>query len=213
MVTLVSSTTTASRLVAVLLASALIFTACDSNEPDENAGEQEVISDVIISFDDPNTNASPDVTAAAEFNSGGELQSTETITLDNGITYSVFVELENRFADTAEERDITAEIAEEDEEHQFFYRLEDAESGGSPLAGILNITGLDTDGNGDPLGLSFNAETVSATQSTAYLRVKLRHYEDEAVLPEDKQNDTIDAPEEPEVVENDVDFTFPLTVN
>jgi len=43
--------------------------------------------------------------------------------------------------------------------------------------------------------------------------VKLRHYEDEAVLPEDKQNDTIDAPEEPEVVENDVDFTFPLTVN
>jgi len=213
MVTLFSSTTTASRLVAVLLASALIFTACDSNEPDENAGEQEVISDVIISFDDPNTNASPDVTAAAEFNSGGELQSTETIALDNGITYSVFIELENRFADTAEERDITAEIAEEDEEHQFFYRLEDADSGGSPLSGILNITGLDTDGNGDPLGLSFNAETQSATQSTAFLRVKLRHYEDEAVLPEDKQNDTIDAPEEPEVVENDVDFTFPLTVN
>ena len=213
MTTLFSSTTSASRLVALLLASALILTACDSNEPDETAGEQEVISDVTLSFDDPNTNANPDVTASAEFNSGGELQSTETITLDNGVTYSVFIELENRFADSPDERDITAEIAEEDDEHRFFYRVEDAERGGSPLSGILSITGLDTDGNGDPLGLSFNAETQSATQTTAYLRVKLRHYEDEAVLPEDKQNDTIDAPVEPEVVENDVDFTFPLTVN
>lgn len=213
MVKLFSFAAPGARLVALLVASALVLSACDSNEPDENAGEQEVISDVIIAFDDPNTGANPDVTAAAVFNSGGELQSTETIALDNGITYSVSIELENRFADTAEERDITAEIAEEDEEHRFFYRLEDAERGGSPLAGILNITGLDTDGNGDPLGLSFNAETVSGTQNTVYLRVKLRHYEDEAVLPEDKQNDTIDAPEEPEVVENDVDFTFPLTVN
>lgn len=213
MFTLFSPTASASRLVAILLASALIFSACDSNEPTENAGEQEVISDVILSFDDPNTTANPDVTAAAVFNSGGDLQSTETITLNNGINYSVFIEIENRFADTAAERDITAEIAEEDEEHRFFYRLEDAESGGSPLSGILRISGLDTDGNGDPLGLSFNAETQSTTQNTAYLRVKLRHYEDEAVLPGDKQNDTIDAPEEPEVVENDVDFTFPLVVN
>lgn len=212
MATLFSSTTTASRLVALLLASALIFTACDSNEPTENAGEQEVISDVTLTFDDGDPSTS-DITAAAVFNSGGELQSTETITLNNGVNYSVFIELENRFADTADERDITAEIAEEDEEHRFFYRVEDAESGGNPLSGILNITGLDTDGNGNPLGLSFNAETQSATQGNAFFRVKLRHYEDEAVLPDDKQNDTIDAPEEPEVVENDVDFTFPLTVN
>jgi hypothetical protein len=210
MATLFPSTSSASRIIALLIASALIFTACDSNEPDENAGEQEVISNVTLTF---TSNSSPDVTAEAVFNSGSELQSTETITLENGINYTVFIELENRFADTAAERDITAEIAEEDDEHRFFYRVEDDSTGGSPLNGILNITGLDTDGNGDPLGLSFNAETQSATQGDTFLRVKLRHYEDEAVLPQDKQNDTIDAPEEPEVVENDVDFTFPLVVN
>lgn len=197
-------------MIALLLASALIFAACDSNEPTENAGEQEVISNVTLTF---TSDSRPDVTAEAMFNSGSELQSTDTITLDTGINYSVFIELENRFADTADEQDITAEIAEEDDEHRFFYRVEDDSTGGDPLPGILTITGLDMDKNGDPLGLSFNAETQAASQSGAFLRVKLRHYEDDAVLPDDKQNDTIDAPEEPEVVENDVDFTFPLVVN
>ncbi|PEN14441.1 hypothetical protein CRI94_05290 [Longibacter salinarum] len=186
-----------------------LFTACDSNEPSDNAGEQEVISNVTLSFDDPATTTAPDVTAEAVFGSGGDLQSVEPIPLTNGISYDVSIELRDRFND----EDITAEIEEEDEEHRFFYRVEDAESGGSPVNGILDISGLDADANGDDLGLTFAAETLSATSGTVYLRVKLRHYEENATLPEDKRNDTIEAPEEPEIVENDVDFTYPLTVN
>ncbi|NBC84629.1 MAG: hypothetical protein GVY25_00355 [Bacteroidetes bacterium] len=196
------------RLLLALMFVLPFAVACDSNEPDDNAGEQEVISNVTLSFDDP-TGTAPNVTAEAVFGSGGDLQTVETIDLTNGVTYDVSIELLDRFNN----EDITEEIEEEDEEHRFFYRVEDAESGGSPVDGVLDISGLDADENGDDLGLTFTAETLSATSGTLYLRVKLRHYEENATLPEDKRNDTIEAPEEPEIVENDVDFTYPLTVN
>lgn len=196
------------RLILTALLAVALFVTCDSNEPTENAGEQEVISNVTISFDDPATNADPDVTAEAVFGSGGDLQSVEPITLTNGIAYNVSIELLDRFND----EDITEEIEEEDEEHRFFYRIEDADNGGDPVNGIVDITDLDTDANGDDLGLTFVAETIAATNNPVYLRVKLRHYEEDATLPDDKRNDTIDAPEQPEIVENDVDFSYELTV-
>lgn len=196
------------RLILTALLAVALFAACDSNEPTENAGEQEVISNVTLAFDDPATNASPDVTAEAVFGSGGDTLSIEPLELTSGVAYNVSIELRDRFND----EDITEEIEEEDEEHRFFYRIEDTGNGGNPVNGIVDIRDLDTDANGDDLGLTFVAETIAATNNPVYLRVKLRHYEEDATLPDDKRNDTIDAPEEPEIVENDVDFSYQLTV-
>ena len=198
----------ATALIPVFLL--LVLAGCDSNDPGEGgAGEEEVISNVTLTFDDPATQAADDVVAEAVLNENDIVQTIGTIALTAGTTYDVSVDLQDRFNG----EDITAEVAEEDDVHRFFYRVEDASDGtGSPLADVIVVRNFDTDGNGDPLGLTFVAEAQSATSGQVFFRLKLRHYEDDAQLPADKRSDTIEADEVPGVVETDIDLFFPLTV-
>lgn len=197
---------------AVLIPVFLLFvlSGCDSNDPEgTGAGDQEVISNVTLTFDDPATQATDDVVVEAVYNEAEVLQSIDPIQLTSGTTYSVSVDLQDRFNG----EDITEEVSEEDDVHRFFYRVEDAQDGnGDPVSNVIAVSGLDTDANGDPLGLTFTAEAQSATTSQVFFRVKLRHYEDDAQLPADKRSDTIEADEVSGVVETDIDLFFPLTV-
>lgn len=189
-------------LVALL---AVTLVACDSNDPDDDdgGGEVEVITLVQLTLTSKTGGIS--TTYDATFNEAGVLQNTETINLAAGTTYDVAIDLQNTTENPPES--ITAEIRDDEPDaHRFFYTAE----GG--VAGRITISNLDTDGNGDPLGLSFDLAVSSGGAATGNLRVKLRHYEEDANLPADKRTDTATAPEVPGVVENDVNFTFPVSI-
>lgn len=77
-------------------------------------------------------------------------------------TYSGAIELLNETESPAE--DITAEVAQEDEEHQFFFTTSGA---------VTAVTYSDQDGDGNPLGLSFELTTGDAGSGS--LQITLRH--------------------------------------
>ncbi|NND70667.1 MAG: type 1 periplasmic binding fold superfamily protein [Rhodothermales bacterium] len=193
-------TTLAKHAILFSLAIGLIvLSGCDSNEPDPDAGEQEVITDIIMTLTNETTGS---VTSArAEFDEAGVLQSVETVSIQAGTTHSVSME----FLNEIEGDDITEEIEEEDEFHQLVYAV------GGSAAARTTITNRDTDGNGNPLGLSFTLTDTGATASSGTINVTLRHYEEDAQLPDDKVNDD-GGSEIPGIVENDVDVTFPLSI-
>ena len=197
-------------LPALAAALLLTFSACDSNEPDpdDGAGEEEVITLVRLTADavDDDGNTTGRVIASARFDEAGVLESADPLPLQAGTNYDVSIEIQNTLEDPPE--DITIEIRDEEPDaHRFFYTPE------GDVADNLTVSNLDTDPNGDPLGLSFEVAVTGGEGESGEFRVKLRHYEEDADLPEDKQNDTATAPEVPGVVENDVDFTFPVTIS
>lgn len=191
-------------LPALAAALLLTFSACDSNEPDpdDGAGEEEVITLVRVTAVGPAATQTFDAT----FDEAGVLQNAETMTLQPGVTYDVSLDLQNTLEDPPDI--ITIEIRDDEPDaHRFFYTPE------GDVADNLRVFGLDTDPNGDPLGLTFELEVTDGEGEDGRFRVKLRHYEENAELPEDKRNDTATAPEVPGVVENDVDFTFPVSIS
>ncbi len=189
-----------------LLAGLLLVTACDSNDPDEDegGGEEEVITLVRLTLSPQGGGAV--VTADANFDEAGVLQNAEPLILIPGATYNVAIDLQNTLESPPES--ITAEIRDEEPDaHRFFYTAEGA------VSDNITISNLDTDPNGDPLGLTFQMAVVGGFNDTGTFRVKLRHYEEDANLPTDKRNDTATAAARPGIVENDIDFTFPVTIN
>ena len=177
----------------------LLLSSCDSNEPDPDAGEQEVITDIVMTLTNQATSAVS--TARAEFDEAGVLQTVGTVTIQAGNSYSVAME----FLNDIEGEDITEEIEDEDEFHRLVYTV------GGAAASRTSISGLDTDVNGNPLGLAFTLTDAGATAAAGTINVKLRHYEEDAQLPQDKVNDD-GGDEIPGVVENDANVTFPLTI-
>jgi len=78
-------------------------------------------------------------------------------------TYQGSIELLNETESPAE--DITEEVAEEDDEHQFFFQV----IGNADI--MVTYTDMDDDGN--PIGINFTLTTGAA--STGSLTIVLRH--------------------------------------
>ncbi|NAS30497.1 type 1 periplasmic binding fold superfamily protein [Flavobacteriaceae bacterium R38] len=78
-------------------------------------------------------------------------------------TYTGSIVALNELENPAE--DITEEVAEEDDEHQFFFQ---------PVDGVeITTTYVDFDDDGNPLGINFTLTTGDASDGT--LRITLRH--------------------------------------
>ena len=148
----------------MLLAMGLIFVSCEKDDP-EPPVEEEVITtltytlspdgggaDVVLSFVDLDGDGGNDPVIT-----GG--------TLSANTTYSGSIVLLNETETPAE--DVTEEIEEEDEEHQFFFE--------TTVSG-LSIAYNDTDEDGNPIGLSSSVTTGSASSGT--ITVTLRHEPD-----------------------------------
>ena len=82
--------------------------------------------------------------------------------LEANTSYSGAMELLNETETPAD--NITTEVAEEDEEHQFFFTTSGA---------ISEVVYADQDGNGNPIGLNFTLTTGDAGIGT--LQITLRH--------------------------------------
>lgn len=148
----------------MLAISGLLFTACsDDDDTPEEVNEEEVITTMIVTLT-PNGGGD-----AIEFRSTdidgdgpGAPVITPNIVLAGNTTYSGAIQILNETENPAE--DITEEIEEEDEEHQFFF---------TSTGAIDNIAYADTDGDGNPVGLSFTLSTITA--GPASLSITLQH--------------------------------------
>lgn len=174
-------------LVLAFLLVPFAFTACDSTEPDEGPGEEELITKITLNL----SAGGQTVTASANDPDGdGTGFQIDTITLASGTTYSGTIEL----SDEINGEDITEEVEEEAEEHQFFYTV------GGQASSRVRVTITDKDDNGLPVGLEFTLAVTDGGATTGTLRVVLGHYDEEPKNGTDLSDET------------DVDVSFPIRV-
>jgi hypothetical protein len=158
-----------SFLYAIVFA-AFGFTACESDDPEpENDGE--VITDVILNFQELNAAGTP-IGAIVSFKAsdpqGIEVGSTTTIdnvTLTKGKTYQMKIEVLN----SIENEDITKEILEEGDEHQFYFL-------GTAFVGSNILTYTYADPSGELIGLEGKVVIAQSPGfNNANMRIVLRH--------------------------------------
>lgn len=171
-----------------LVLAALLFTvACTETSTVPDVDDHDVVTTVVlktISETDTVTFTWEDIDGIG----GAGPNRIDTIALDANTTYACSIALYNRSVSPS--IDLTTEIREHDDEHQFFYTL-------TPAAGA--ITYDDRDANNKPVGLLTNWITIDPATGT--LRVDLSHFDD----PKDKDGTT---PSD----ETDVSVTFPVVI-
>ena len=143
-----------------LIASVATSCSSDDNTP-EAVDEEEVITTMNISLLSENGGA----VSLQSQDLDGDGPNSPVITVENlaaNTTYTGSIELLNETETPAE--DITEEVAEESDEHQFFFNVSGS---------IASTTYGDTDGDGNPIGLSFTLVTGDAGEGT--IQVTLRH--------------------------------------
>jgi len=138
-----------------------IFLSCSDDDTPEVVNEEEVITTMNVTL----TAAGSTVTLQSQ-DLDGDGPNAPTITvsgdLDANTAYAGSIELLNETESPAE--DITEEVEEEADEHQFIFV-----STGS----ISDIVYDDTDSNGNPVGIEFTLNTGDAGAGT--LQITLRH--------------------------------------
>ena len=144
----------------------LIVTAsCDKGDDitPEPVNEEEVITTLTVTL----TPASGTAIVLKSFDDDGDGPNSPELTVSGSLVtntvYSGAIELLNELESPAE--DITDEVNEESDEHQFVFTL-------SGLSDVV-IDNLNTDTNGMPLGTTFNLTTGAAESGT--LTFTLRH--------------------------------------
>lgn len=156
------------QLLTILTVFAFAFTSCsDDDDAPQVINEEEVITTMTVTLVD--NNGTVKTMSIVDADGDGPLDPiTSADDLDANTTYTGSVEFLNQLEDPAE--DITAEVAEEDEEHQVFY---------VPSSNFnVSVQYNDQDANGNPLGLDFTLTTGEAGNpdvSSGTLTVILRH--------------------------------------
>jgi hypothetical protein len=150
---------------------AFAFSSCNSEDPEEE-NEEEVITDVTLSFTELNASGATvgsKISFKASDPQGIELGSAptiETVSLTRGKTYRLEITVYNAI----EKEDITAEILEEADEHQFYF-LGTAFVGSPAPASIVY-----DDPSGELIGLRTKVTlSGSPASNNAVMRVILRH--------------------------------------
>lgn len=174
---------------AFLFLCAFVIVGCDSDDPDEDgAGEEELITRVTITLT-PTTGAA--VVAVADDPDGdGSGFQIGTITLAANTTYTGTIQV----TDEINGENITEEVEEEADEHQFWY---------TPSASIsdrVTVTINDQDSNGLPLGLAFTVTVSDGGAASGEMQVVLSHYDEGP-----KDGVTLSD-------ESDVDIAFPVEI-
>jgi hypothetical protein len=147
--------------VFLLFCLSFIFISCSSDDPDP-VNEEEVITTITVVLSATGQN---DVTLQSR-DLDGDGPDAPVITVSGSLapntTYAGSITLLNETESPVE--DITEEVEEEDEEHQFFF-----EFSGS----ITNVVYADQDANGNPVGLDFDLTTGATGPGTVL--ITLRH--------------------------------------
>lgn len=183
---------------------AIGFASCESEDPEpENDGE--VITDVILNFQELDVSGNP-IGLITSFKAsdpeGIEVGATpviQPVTLTKGKTYRMTIEVLNNI----ENEDITEEILEESDEHQFFFL------GSGFTSSILTIAYDDP--SGELIGLqNILSVSVSPGANNTQMQVVLRHDLNKNFPGATNPNFTnfVQAGGE-----TDLDITFPVVIN
>lgn len=166
-------TTLSLKMIAFAFLISITSLSCDNPADDDDAGEQEFITKVTLRLEEQGSSnvvtiiwSDPDGDGRGDF--------VGTASLKTNKTYKGSIELLNELADEPEERDVTKEILEESDEHQFFYTFS------SSLRAYATVTITDKDKNNLPVGLQFDVVTTALPSGTASqsgtLNIVLSHY-------------------------------------
>ncbi|GAA0881392.1 hypothetical protein GCM10009119_43620 [Algoriphagus jejuensis] len=183
---------------------AITFSSCESDDPvAENDGE--LITDVTLNFQELDASGSPVGTpfsAKASDPEGietGGSPTIETVNLQKGKKYLMMIEVANSIAG----EDITEEILEESDEHQFYFL-------GTAFTGNILAIAYD-DPSGELIGLQTEL-TVSSSPGTnnTLMQIVLRHDLDKSYPGATNPNFST---YEQAGGETDLDITFPVVIN
>ncbi|MDO6490418.1 MAG: type 1 periplasmic binding fold superfamily protein [Cellulophaga sp.] len=179
------------RKASLIAFSSIALISCsDDDDAPEEQNEEEVITTIIVKLT-PEAGGTT-LTLMSKDDDGSDGPNAPVVDVEQlaaNTTYNATITLLNETESPAE--DITLEVEEEDDEHQFFYTVSGAISS-------TEYTDMDEDGN--PVGITFTLTTGDAGNGT--LGVTLRH---EPKKPND--GTTADAGGA-----TDVEQTFSLTV-
>lgn len=169
----------------------LSFNACkDKDNDDDHDDENELITTAKITFTHSVSGTAQTFTWSQPGGPGTAI-TVDTIRLHPDSLYQAAVTLLDESKNPVS--DITEEIKELQDEHQFFYT-----SG----TGRLIISNLDKDSKNLPLGLNFSAQTSTNGNVNGTLKVVLKHYTSAAPKSTD-----------PQAGSTDLDITFPVIIN
>lgn len=153
-------------LAAALIGAAALLAACKKDKDDDHQHdhdhEQELITTMQLRF---LPNAGSDVKHFIWRDADGEGGNPPVITADTlaaGTIYAVGIEVLNESVSPADT--ITTEIRNEGAAHQFFFQVSGANAA---------VAYADSDGNGNPIGLS--STWTIGTASVGTVKVTLRH--------------------------------------
>lgn len=183
------------------------FSSCVSDDPEQEK-EQELITDITLIFTEVNASGQEfgqPVSFKASNPEGLELGNNptiETVNLTIGKRYLLKLEVKN----SIENEDITEEILEEADEHQFYFL-------GTAFVGtpVLTYTYDDQDQNGNPIGVrGFVQVSENPAINNAQIRIVLRHDLNKSFQGANNPNweNFVQAGGE-----SDLDISFPLVLN
>ncbi|WP_299665593.1 type 1 periplasmic binding fold superfamily protein [uncultured Polaribacter sp.] len=139
------------------------FIACSNDDPDPVV-EQELITTITATLT-PNGGGTVVILKSVDLDGDGPnppvINPTNAVLAAN-TTYNGVLKVENETEDPAE--DVTLEVLDLDEEHQFFF---------TATNNIATVTYDDMDGDGNPIGVEFTLVTTAA--SSGNLTITLRH--------------------------------------
>ena len=152
------------KIFGLFCLSVLVFAACSDDDTPDPVNEEEVITTLTVTLT-PAGGGTAITLRSQDLDGDGPNPPVVTVSgnLDNGVTYNGTLVLLNETESPAE--DITEEVEEEDEEHQFFYTI------GGGLDATTTYTSFDS--NSNPLGTTFDLAAGAASSGT--LTFTLRH--------------------------------------
>ncbi len=151
---------------------AFTFVACDNDDDGGTtpppAGDEEVITDLVLTFQNADTQTSESFTFSDPDGPGGNAPTIDAITLAPG-AYSVSITVLDA-SNPNDIEDLTSEIAEEEaDEHQFFFELLNG------AEDIITIVYADADEDGKPIGQQTVWAISDATSGNEKVRITLIH--------------------------------------
>ncbi len=152
----------------LLMGTVLFFSSCKDDDDPTPENEEELITTMTVVLAPDGGGSTATLLFRDLDGDGGNAPTITTDKLAPNTTYTGTISLLNETETPAE--NITEEVKEEGDEHQFFY----ATTMGLNISFAYN----DQDADGRPIGLDFTLVTGDA--STGTLRITLRHEPDKA---------------------------------
>ena len=151
------------KFLSMLALTGVLFTSCsDDDDTPEEVNEEETITTMTVTLVPV---GGGDTVTFQTRDLDGDGPNPPVITapdLAGNTTYNGSIVLLNETEDPAE--NITEEVEEEDDEHQFIFQF---------TGSVSSVTPTDQDDNGNPVGLNFAMNTDTAGAAT--LTITLRH--------------------------------------